>query len=433
MADTPRYTGVTYEQDYFRQPDESMYDFMMRLAKLRATGVLGGGGMLDTPTETVSIEEVPTQTAPAVAANLGMVQTNTGSSDSGTQRRVSSGQPILDKNGNPVLDSSGNPVMGTMVVNEPKKETTYRDSINIAGGNSLMPSDVTGKAGPVGQLVGMGMDYLVERDAISKAAEYLGVTEDDVLTMAALDDTSAVKAALDNGMLGFKPNTEASVGMKIAKAALNPMSAAMDFGKDLLFGNKDITEYKMEDQLNAAIMEEAANRAGMFSGVMKGMTSPLSNIVDRNPITGAGVATFNGQNLSYSPGLLSNVDVTPVVSTVFNPALNAGVATTGGALNVTGLNYDAVPSAASPTGFVTVYNPTQWSGGDVTSTPAVTTSGTPDWYTAATGQSWDSSPSSSGGNSSSGGGYTGGGSSYGGNPSSTVSGGSGRTDGGYGW
>lgn len=48
MADPIPYTGVSYDTSLYRQPNESMADYMYRLAKTRAGGVLGGGGMLDT-------------------------------------------------------------------------------------------------------------------------------------------------------------------------------------------------------------------------------------------------------------------------------------------------------------------------------------------------------------------------------------------------
>lgn len=54
MADLPQYTGVTYDSTYSRNPEETMYDYMQRLASQRASGVLGGGGMLDTPAAEVT-------------------------------------------------------------------------------------------------------------------------------------------------------------------------------------------------------------------------------------------------------------------------------------------------------------------------------------------------------------------------------------------
>lgn len=68
MADQPQYTGVTYNAEMYKQPTETLIDYMQRLAKQRATGVLGGGGMLDTPepiTETDPVLGTVTQACPA--------------------------------------------------------------------------------------------------------------------------------------------------------------------------------------------------------------------------------------------------------------------------------------------------------------------------------------------------------------------------------
>lgn len=46
-VEQPSYSGATYEASYYKQPDETMSEYMMRLAQMRAQGVLGGGGMLD--------------------------------------------------------------------------------------------------------------------------------------------------------------------------------------------------------------------------------------------------------------------------------------------------------------------------------------------------------------------------------------------------
>jgi hypothetical protein len=54
MADLPQYTSVTYDPLYSRNPEETIYDYMQRLAAQRASGVLGGGGMLDTPAAEVT-------------------------------------------------------------------------------------------------------------------------------------------------------------------------------------------------------------------------------------------------------------------------------------------------------------------------------------------------------------------------------------------
>jgi hypothetical protein len=69
MADPMQYTGYTYGSDLYRQPTETLADYMQRLAAQRATGVLGGGGMLDTPpapiTETDPVLGTVTQSCPA--------------------------------------------------------------------------------------------------------------------------------------------------------------------------------------------------------------------------------------------------------------------------------------------------------------------------------------------------------------------------------
>lgn len=47
MADQVNYTGASYNEAYARGNNESLFDYMQRLAKMRAGGTLGGGGMLD--------------------------------------------------------------------------------------------------------------------------------------------------------------------------------------------------------------------------------------------------------------------------------------------------------------------------------------------------------------------------------------------------
>lgn len=71
MADLPQYTGASYNADLYKKPDETMSDYMLRLAKLRASGVLGGGGMLD-------ITDTPTVVTPA-AQELGVLKKNVSS------------------------------------------------------------------------------------------------------------------------------------------------------------------------------------------------------------------------------------------------------------------------------------------------------------------------------------------------------------------
>jgi hypothetical protein len=102
MADPMQYTGYTYGSDLYRQPTETLADYMQRLAAQRATGVLGGGGMLDTPTpitETDPVLGTVTQSCPA-----GFTLQN------GACVRISreSGMPDTEEERKPFARTSGN-------------------------------------------------------------------------------------------------------------------------------------------------------------------------------------------------------------------------------------------------------------------------------------------------------------------------------------
>lgn len=58
--------AVNYDSSYYKQPNETMADYMVRLAGQRAQGILGGGGMLDAQAPVVG-EEI-------TSAPLGEVQ-----------------------------------------------------------------------------------------------------------------------------------------------------------------------------------------------------------------------------------------------------------------------------------------------------------------------------------------------------------------------
>lgn len=79
MADT-NYTGMTYDSNLYKTPTESFGDYMQRLAAQRATGILGGGGMLNTATTSVPLGQVtyntPTATNTQSLFNTGTSQIN---------------------------------------------------------------------------------------------------------------------------------------------------------------------------------------------------------------------------------------------------------------------------------------------------------------------------------------------------------------------
>ena len=68
----PAYTGATYNADIYKSPSESLSDYLVRLARMRSAGVLGGGGMLDS-------DITPTVTTPDYyndQPNLGVLKKN---------------------------------------------------------------------------------------------------------------------------------------------------------------------------------------------------------------------------------------------------------------------------------------------------------------------------------------------------------------------
>lgn len=83
MADLPQYTGATYNAEMYKLPNETMSEYMLRLAKLRSAGVLGGGGMLDTP--------APAATIPVTAPALGQLTRNV--NDGGVEAGIDTRTP----------------------------------------------------------------------------------------------------------------------------------------------------------------------------------------------------------------------------------------------------------------------------------------------------------------------------------------------------
>ena len=145
MAEPINYSGVTYNPDYY-QGNESFADYMQRLAANRSRGVLGGGGMLDTP----AAEEITSaplgqqvQNCPAgyVLRNGACVPVNEGSGDGrmleeaqpSRQERYEGARMLLD---NPMLAAGVRAVMplgtGNLFLSDNQLEGYVRNEQNEA-------------------------------------------------------------------------------------------------------------------------------------------------------------------------------------------------------------------------------------------------------------------------------------------------------------
>ena len=91
MADQPQYTGATYAAEYSKLPDETLSEYLMRLAKLRSQGILGGGGMLD-------VKEVPVEEKSiAYTPKLGQMVINAGSGSGDSNNTMAQSVPISEE------------------------------------------------------------------------------------------------------------------------------------------------------------------------------------------------------------------------------------------------------------------------------------------------------------------------------------------------
>lgn len=142
MADPVQYTGATYNADLYKLPTESMADYMIRLAKLRASGVLGGGGMLN-----VAEQPTPTVVTPA-AQELGVLKKNI----------------------------SGN---NYEVPTEPEAPATYSQANNFGYIDPNTASQIGGLFGPLGSAIGYGLASWNNANAVERAQDLAGITPED--------------------------------------------------------------------------------------------------------------------------------------------------------------------------------------------------------------------------------------------------------------
>lgn len=144
MQDQTQYTGVTYDSSYYRQPNESASDYFMRLAQQRAGGILGGGGMLDTPapaeiTKQPLGQEVKNCPAGYVLRNGACVRASENNGEDTEQRVVSNeeryngARMLLD---NPILATGIRALMpmglGNLFMSDKQLEGYVRNTQNEA-------------------------------------------------------------------------------------------------------------------------------------------------------------------------------------------------------------------------------------------------------------------------------------------------------------
>lgn len=137
-VEQPAYTGAQYEASYYKQPNETLSEYMMRLAQMRAKGVLGGGGMLD-------VKPTPEKEV-ASAVPLGEVVVNRPSSGgdgdglpqitASAEQRYNNARYMLD---NPLLAGAVRAVMpmglGSLLMSDRQLEGYVRNAQNEATGS----------------------------------------------------------------------------------------------------------------------------------------------------------------------------------------------------------------------------------------------------------------------------------------------------------
>lgn len=366
------YAAPKYTSDLYQTGNEDMFGYMQRLAAQRASGILGGGGLFYDPpvgpATTAAITAVPTA---ATVASPVSSSSSSGSSLPAGMIRVA-GDPLLDANGNPILGRDGKPVLGTMIVNAPveqltpaQKQAAAASAANRIAGNAATAGGLLkGGAQLVGASLGLpgllatsAIDYLQKQDDIAKVAEYLGV-DPDTLSEDAIGNKKAMEYALEQGFLG--PNMGMSTMDTVLGAATNPLNAAVDWARNTplvqgLFGG--LLEPSLSTQLDAAIIQEAANKADRFSLV------PDSMMFDNSVFTPA-VATAAPQYMDFG------FNMQPVTST----------ATTFAAPNVTAPA--AISASASSSGYYSDSSGSYSGGSDYGGWTGVTSDGS--------GNDWDS-------------------------------------------
>ena len=222
---------MAYDPSYFQQEGETLAEFMQRLAKTRAAGVLGGGGMFyekpseTTPAETVSIDTVNNE---ITTKPLGMMQVNTSSdtTPSGWDKVKTTEQ---------------------MAAEAIARQTQMYGPRGVEGLNMLMPAFMTA-----------GVKAAEDKSDAAKLENYLdkiGFTEQygkeardamaknpaAMLSLMSTGDMQAVGGFQNYDMSQYQPQTWGDLANKVGGSIVDALGSAGDIVKGLFGGEYSAT------------------------------------------------------------------------------------------------------------------------------------------------------------------------------------------------
>lgn len=222
---------MAYDPSYFQQEGETLAEFMQRLAKTRAAGTLGGGGMFyekpseSTPAETISIDTVNNA---ITSAPLGMMQVNT-SSDTAT-------------NGWDKVKT-----LEQRTAEAIARQTQMYGPRGVEGLNLLMPAMMTA-----------GIKAVEDKSDAAKLENYLdkiGFTEQygkeardamaanpaAMLSLMSTGDMQAVGGFQNYDMSQYQPQTWSDLANKVGGSVVDALGSAGNIVKGLFGGEYSAT------------------------------------------------------------------------------------------------------------------------------------------------------------------------------------------------
>jgi len=347
MADQPQYTGATYNAEMYKLPTETMSEYLARLAKLRAQGILGGGGMLNTadgsqvdPTvaQSVTVDPVANE---ITATPLGQVVQQ--SSDSDSQVNGWDKVKTLEQR------------MAESIARQ-----TQMNGPRAVEGLSLF-------SGP-----------------LAYAAEKL---ED-------WTDTQTAKAYLDKVGFTDEYGEKARDAMADNQTAMLSLMSTGDLPAVGGFQNYNMQDYKPQTwgDLGNKVLSGVGDAFGELGGIIGGLFSG-STATPSATTTPAGQYMFDFTPRTGSIDMIGNTPIN-TMEDLFNQD-TVGNTGTGNYNPNTGMYTIGTAANRNPDGSYTIgtdYNKTDSGytiGTSSGESPIAVTNTTPDWYSAATGESWD--------------------------------------------